>query len=158
MNFSRIIKTFFILLLPVFLVAANDTIPLICIDTVKAEKIARDLLKKDNLEKQNENLRTQILNMETLVEYQHDLNTMFKVTIISQQNSIENLTSINNASVELMSGIKQDIEAFRLSYYNKNISLESENKDLKKSIKNKNTTIVILGASIAAMITGIIVL
>jgi hypothetical protein len=152
-------KVLLFLFLP-FLAAASDTIPRICIDTVRAERIAKDLLKKENLELQNENLQKQLINIENIAGQVESMSRMFQVTIMSQQESIHRLTTVNSAGVEFMSGIKQDIDAFRISYYNKNIDLELENKDLKKSIKRKNTTIVILSsviaATIAATIAGII--
>lgn len=150
-------KVFLFLLLP-FLAAGSDTIPTICIDTVKAERIAKDLLKKENLELQNENLQNQLVNIENIEKQVEDLNRMFQVTIISQQESIKSLTTVNSAGVEFMSGIKQDIDAFRISYYNKNIDLENRNKDLQKTVKRKNTAIVIISTAFAATIAGIIAL
>jgi len=143
------------LLLP-FLAAASDTIPSICIDTVKAERIAKDLLKKENLELQNDNLQKQLINIENIAGQVEIMGRMFQVTIMSQQESIHSLTTVNSAGVEFMSGIQQDIDAFRISYYNKNIALEAENNELKRSVKRKNTTIVILSSAIAATIVGII--
>jgi|SRR5690606_1841416 len=123
----------------------------VCIDSTKADRIAKDLLKKENIEQQNENLSKQLLNYETMSEEQVELRRLFEVTIYSQQTSIENLTTVNTASVNLLSGIKNDIDAFRLSYYNKNIELEKENKELSSSNKRKTKVIVILSGALAAV-------
>ena len=126
----------------------------VCMDSTKAERVAKDLLKKENVEKQNENLSNQLLNYETISVEQIELRRLFQTTVHSQQNSIESLTSVNSASLNLISGIRNDIDAFRLSYYNKNIELEKQNKELSDSNKRKTKVIVILSAGLAAAVAA----
>lgn len=137
-----------IIIAPIFVFAQAKDTSLVCIPEHKA----KNLLIQAEKGKISEQQVQSFLNMDSLYM---DLSRDFKVTFMSQQESIKNLVSTNSLGVKVIENgfkdVRSDFNNLRDNFALKNMWLEDENRKLERKIDNRNKTIIILSSIIATV-------
>ena len=137
-----------IIIAPLFVFAQGKDTSLVCIPEHKA----KNLLIQAEKGKISEQQVQSFLNMDSLYM---DLSRDFKVTFMSQQESIKNLVATNSLGVKVIENGLKDVRAdfnnLRDNFALKNMWLEDENRKLERKIDNRNKTIIILSSVIATV-------
>ncbi len=137
-----------IIIAPLFVFAQGKDTSLVCIPEHKA----KNLLIQAEKGKISEQQVQSFLNMDSLYM---DLSRDFKVTFMSQQESIKNLVATNSLGVKVIENGFKDVRAYfnnlRDNFALKNMWLEDENRKLERKIDNRNKTIIILSSVIATV-------
>ena len=137
-----------IIIAPLFVFAQGKDTSLVCIPEHKA----KNLLIQAEKGKISEQQVQSFLNMDSLYM---DLSRDFKVTFMSQQESIKNLVATNSLGVKVIENgfkdVRADFNNLRDNFALKNMWLEDENRKLERKIDNRNKTIIILSSIIATV-------
>lgn len=137
-----------IIIAPLFVFAQGKDTSLVCIPEHKA----KNLLIQAEKGKISEQQVQSFLNMDSLYM---DLSRDFKVTFMSQQESIKNLVATNSLGVKVIDNgfkdVRADFNNLRDNFALKNMWLEDENRKLERKIDNRNKTIIILSSVIATV-------
>ena len=137
-----------IIIAPLFVFAHGKDTTLVCIPEHKA----KNLLIQAEKGKISEQQVQSFLNMDSLYM---DLSRDFKVTFMSQQESIKNLVATNSLGVKVIDNgfkdVRADFNNLRDNFALKNMWLEDENRKLERKIDNRNKTIIILSSVIATV-------
>lgn len=137
-----------IIIAPLFVFAQGKDTSLVCIPEHKA----KNLLIQAEKGKISEQQVQSFLNMDSLYM---DLSRDFKVTFMSQQESIKNLVATNSLGVKVIENgfkdVRADFNNLRDNFALKNMWLEDENRKLERKIDNRNKTIIILSSVIATV-------
>lgn len=137
-----------IIVAPIFVFSQGKDTSLVCIPEHKA----KNLLIQAEKGKISEQQVQSFLNMDSLYM---DLSRDFKITFMSQQESIKNLVATNSLGVKVIENgfkdVRADFNNLRDNFALKNMWLEDENRKLERKIDNRNKTIIILGSVIATV-------
>ena len=137
-----------IIIAPLFVFAQGKDTSLVCIPEHKA----KNLLIQAEKGKISEQQVQSFLNMDSLYM---DLSRDFKITFMSQQESIKNLVATNSLGVKVIENgfkdVRADFNNLRDNFALKNMWLEDENRKLERKIDNRNKTIIILSSVIATV-------
>ena len=137
-----------IIIAPLFVFAQGKDTSLVCIPEHKA----KNLLIQAEKGKISEQQVQSFLNMDSLYM---DLSRDFKITFMSQQESIKNLVATNSLGVKVIENgfkdVRADFNNLRDNFALKNMWLEDENRKLEHKIDNRNKTIIILSSIIATV-------
>ena len=134
-----------IIIAPLFVFSQGKDTSLVCIPEHKA----KNLLIQAEKGKISEQQVQSFLNMDSLYM---DLSRDFKITFMSQQESIKNLVATNSLGVKVIDNgfkdVRADFNNLRDNFALKNMWLEDENRKLEHKIDNRNKTIIILSSII----------
>lgn len=137
-----------IIIAPLFVFSQGKDTSLVCIPEHKIENLLIQAEKGKISEQQVQSF----LNMDSLYM---DLSRDFKITFMSQQESIKNLVSTNSLGVKVIENgfkdVRADFNNLRDNFALKNMWLEDENRKLERKIDNRNKTIIILSSVIATV-------
>mgnify|MGYP003507970241 FL=1 len=137
-----------IIIAPIFVFSQGKDTSLVCIPEHKA----KNLLIQAEKGKISEQQVQSFLNMDSLYM---DLSRDFKITFMSQQESIKNLVATNSLGVKVIENgfkdVRADFNNLRDNFALKNMWLEDENRKLERKIDNRNKTIIILSSVIATV-------
>ena len=137
-----------LVLLPITRAISQDVDSIkICLDINKV----RNLLTASERGKISEQQVQSFINMDSLYM---DLSKEFKITFISQQESIKALVNTNTLGVEVIrtgfSNMNSEFKNLKETYILKNLWLEEERRILEKKNANKTKTIIVLSSIITA--------
>ena len=141
----QLVILFLLYLTPMILMAQDTT--RICSPINKIRNLVTQAERGKIAEQQVQSF----INMDSLYM---DLSKEFKITFISQQESIRSLVNTNTLGVEVIrsgfENVRNDFKQLKETYILKNLWLEDERRILQKKNENKTKTIIILSSIITA--------